>query len=361
MTWLPQQIRFCRSYDGTRIAYAVHGSGPPLVKASNWLTHLEIDWGSPVWRHWLEDLPRGRAMIRYDERGCGLSDRDVDDLSLDAWVGDLEAVVDAAALDRFALIGISQGGPIAIAYAVRHPGRVSHLILYGSYARGRLRRQPSPQEREEAEVLLSLIRVGWGRPNPAFRRVFTTLFLPHATPGQMEWFDELQRVSTSAEMAVRIRRARNDLDVTAVAEQVAVPTLVAHCRGDAVVPFAEGRLLATLIRGARFLPLDSENHILLADEPAWPTLCDAVADFLGPGGPPRPQPTTDLSPREVEVLDLVAAGLTNDEIAARLRLSVRTVERHLSNLYAKLGLSGKAARAAAAVRYADPAWRRGAP
>jgi pimeloyl-ACP methyl ester carboxylesterase/DNA-binding CsgD family transcriptional regulator len=344
-----QHIRFCAASDGTRIAFATHGKGPPIVRASTWLTHLEFDWQSPLWRHWLEGLAKGHTVVRYDERGCGLSDWAVEDLSLDAWVADLEAVVDAAGLERFALLGISSGGPIVIAYAARHPERVSYLVLYGAFGRGRLRR--SAEARDEAELLVSLIRVGWGQANPAYRRAFTTLFVPGATPKQMDWFDELQRVSTTPETAARIRRARDDLDVTALASRVAVPTLVLHARGDAFVPFAEGRLLATLMPNVRFVPLEGRNHILLADEPAWPVFLAELHAFLGRPEPSVPQELPELSTRELEVLGLVAAGLDNEEIAARLYLSVRTVERHLSNIYAKLGVSGKAARAAAAVRF----------
>ena len=344
-----QHIRFCTAADGTRIAFATHGKGPPIVRASTWLTHLEFDWQSPVWRHWLEGLAEGHTVVRYDERGCGLSDWAVEDWSLQAWVGDLEAVVDAAGLERFALLGISHSGPTVIAYAARHPERVSHLVLYGTYARGRSMR--SAQAQEEAELLVSLVRTGWGQANPAFRRAFTTLFIPGATPKQMDWFDELQRVSTTPETAARIRRARGELDVTALASRVAVPALVLHARDDAVVPFAEGRLLATLMPDARFVPLAGRNHILLADEPAWPEFLAELHAFLGRPEPSVAQKLPELSTRELEVLGLVAAGLDNEEIAARLYLSVRTVERHLSNIYAKLGVSGKAARAAAAVRF----------
>ena len=314
------------------------------------MTHLEFDWKSPVWRHWLEELGRGHTLVRYDERGCGLSDWEVEDLSLEAWLSDLETVVDAARLDRFALLGISQGGAIAVAYAARHPERVTHLILYGAYARGRLNREISPQEREEAEMLLSLIRVGWGRPTPAFRRVFSEIFLPGGTPEQLEWFDELARISTSPEMAERLERAWYQIEVTGLLTQVTVPTLVAHGRNDAMIPFAEGRLLATRIPGARFLPLDSENHILLPDEPAWPVFLAAIREFLGSEREPDVD-LSELSARERDVLELVATGLSNDEIAERLYLSVRTVERHLTNIYAKLRLSGKAARAAAAAHF----------
>jgi pimeloyl-ACP methyl ester carboxylesterase/class 3 adenylate cyclase len=273
-----QQVRFCTAPDGVRLAFATHGQGPPLVRALTWLTHLEFDWQSPLWRHWLEGLADGHTVVRYDERGCGLSDREVEDLSLEAWVGDLEAVVDAANLDRFALLGMSQGGPVAVAYSVRHPERVSHLVLYGTYARGRLRRGPS--QRQEAEAMIAMVGAGWGQNAPAFRRAFATMFVPGATSEQMRWFDELQRVSSSTETAARIRLSRNGLDVSDLAGQVTVPTLVLHARDDLVVPFTEGRLLAALIPSARFVPLEGRNHILLADEPAWPAFLSELRAFL---------------------------------------------------------------------------------
>ncbi|HJS94944.1 MAG TPA: alpha/beta fold hydrolase [Solirubrobacteraceae bacterium] len=346
-----QEIRFCTAPDGTRLAYAVHGRGAPLVRTATWLTHLEFDWESPVWRHWLDGLADGHTVLRYDERGCGLSDRDVEDVSLEKRVADLEAVFDDAGIERAALLGISQGGPAAVVFAARHPERVSHLVLYATFARGRLRRDPSSLDREQAQLLTSLIRMGWGQGVPAFRRLFTTLFIPDASPEQMEWFDELQRVTADPETAVRIREARNQDDVTDEATRVTCPTLVIHPRDDALVPFAEGRLLATLIPGARFVALQSRNHILLADEPAWPRFQDELRSFLGPVEVSAPVGLPELSHREREVLALVAEGLSNEEVAARLYLSVRTVERHLSNIYAKLRVSGKAARAAAAARF----------
>jgi pimeloyl-ACP methyl ester carboxylesterase len=288
---LKQEIQFCSSADGTGIAYATHGRGPPLVRASTWLTHLELDWETPLWRHWLEGLGERQTVLRYDERGCGLSDRAVEDVSMEARVADLEAVIDAAGLERFALLGISQSGPVAIAYAARHPARVTHLVLFGTYARGPLTRDPSPSAREQAELMISLIRVGWGQDHPAFRRLFTTLFIPDATPQQMDWFDEIQRVTTEPETAARIRHARNHDEVSGTAARVATPTLVLHARGDALTPFSEGRLLTTLIPRARLVPLESRNHILLANEPAWPAFLDEVHGFLG-----RDATTTQASP-----------------------------------------------------------------
>jgi pimeloyl-ACP methyl ester carboxylesterase len=279
MAAVAQHIRFCTAPDGVRLAFATHGQGPPLVRASTWLTHLEFDWHGLLWRHWLEGLADGHTVVRYDERGCGLSDRDVEALSLEAWVSDLETVVDAANLDRFPLLGVSQGGPVAVAYAVRHPERVSHLVLCGTYARGRFKRGVQ-LERQEAELLISMVRAGWGRGAPAFRRAFTMMFIPGATPEQMSWFDELQRISTSPETAARIRLSRGKLDVADLARRVTVPTLVLHARDDLVVPFAEGRLLASLIPSAQFVPLEGRNHILLADEPAWPIFLTELHGFL---------------------------------------------------------------------------------
>ncbi len=278
---LEQQIRFCTSLDGVRIALATIGSGPPLVKAANWLSHVEFDSRSPVWRHWIRELSRHHTLVRYDERGCGLSDWAIEEFSLDAWVRDLEAVVDALELERFPLLGISQGGPIAIAYAARHPERVSRLILYGSYARGRSHRNPTDREREERELMLRMITVGWGKDHAAFRQVFTSLFIPDATLEQAHWFNELQRVSATPENAASMVSTFDSLDVRALAPGLDTPTLVLHGKGDLRVPFEEGRLLASLIPGARFVPLDSRNHILLESEPAWPRFLREIREFLG--------------------------------------------------------------------------------
>lgn len=344
-----QQIRFCTARDGARLAWASHGSGSPLVKTSSWLTHLEYDWESPVWRYWLEGLGQSHCVVRYDERGCGLSDQGVGEPSVDRWVSDLEAVVDAAAIGRFTLLGISQGAAIAIAYAARHPERVERMVLYGGYARGRNHRG----EGELTQALSAAIRAGWEQPNPAFRRVFTMRFLPEGTPEQMAWYDELQRRTTSAENAARLTEARSNVDVSHVAPLVQAETLVAHARGDAAIPFEEGRLLATLIPNASLLPLDSVNHLLLPDDPAWPMFLSEFRRFTGADAGPAPGPVGELSEREREVMRLVTEGLSNEQIAQRLFISVRTVERHLSNVYAKLRVSGKAARAVAAARFSQ--------
>jgi class 3 adenylate cyclase len=278
---MEQHVHYCTTADGANLAYATIGDGRPLVKVANWLSHLDADWRSPVWRHWLEALSSHHQLIRYDERGCGLSDWEIDDITFEAWVQDLEAVVDATGVDRFPLLGVSAGGAIAIAYAVRHPERVSHLILYGSYARGMLHRDPSKQNREDAQTMVNLVKMGWGQENPAFRQVFTTQFLPEGTPEQWSWFNELQRLSTSTENAARIISRFQRVNVQALAPKVEAQTLVIHAKGDVVVPFEEGRLLASLIPKAKFVSVDSKNHILLQEEPAWGHFLAEVRAFLG--------------------------------------------------------------------------------
>jgi pimeloyl-ACP methyl ester carboxylesterase/DNA-binding SARP family transcriptional activator len=275
-----QKVQFCMAPDNVRIAYAVAGQGLPLVKAANWLNHLEYDWQSPIWSDLLHALAAEYQLVRYDERGNGLSDWNVDDISFEAFVRDLGSVVDAAGLQRFALLGISQGCAATIAYAVRYPERVSHLVLYGGYARGRCKRG-SAAEIEASNATLTLMRLGWGQDNPAFRSIFTSLFIPGGTPEQMKWFNDLQRVTTSPENAFRIRSAMNDIDVTDLLERISVPTLVVHGQGDAVVPFEEGRLMASRIPGARFLALDTSNHLILPGEPGMGRLLDEIRDFLG--------------------------------------------------------------------------------
>ena len=278
---MKQQIRFCATPDGTRIAYATVGQGVPLVKAANWLSHLEYDWESPLWRHMLEGLARDYLLVRYDERGTGLSDREAKDLSFESWVHDLGAVVDALGLQRFALLGISQGGPVAITYAGRHPERVSHLILYGTYARGRFHRGDG--ERDVADALTKLMRKGWGVDNPAFRELFASFYVPEGTPEQLRWFSELERVSASPETAARIFLEIADINIVEALPRVEAPTLILHCRGDRLAPFDLGRELAAMIPGARFVPLEGNNHLILEDEPARDVFFREVSEFLGSG------------------------------------------------------------------------------
>jgi pimeloyl-ACP methyl ester carboxylesterase/DNA-binding SARP family transcriptional activator len=277
---LEQEIRFCRTGDGVTLAYACSGSGPPLVKVANWLTHVDHDWHSDVWRHWLVELSRRHRLTRYDERGCGLSDWDIKPPTFESWVNDLETVVDAAGLDRFPLLGISQGGPVAVAYALRHPERVTKLVLYGTYARGRRLRAAGDKARREQQLELELVRLGWGIDEPVFRQVFTSQFMPEGSRELWDDFNELQRLTTSAENAARVLEMAGDIDVTELAPRVRVPTLVLHPRDDQSTPMKQGRLMASLIPGSRFVALESRNHILLADEPAWPVFLSEVEAFL---------------------------------------------------------------------------------
>ena len=277
---LRQEIRFCTSGDGTRIAYSTVGKGTPLAKTANWLSHIEYEWDSPVWKHWLREIAERHSLVRWDERGCGLSDWAVDELSLDAWVRDQETVVDALGLERFALLGISQGGAVAVAYAARHPERVSHLVLCGAYTCG-WRHRADAHEIEARTALLNLTRLGWGQNNAAFRQLFTTRFIPDAGVAEMEWFNDLQRVSTSPENAARQMDAFSRLDVRPLLADVKVPTIIFHSQHDGVVPFEQGRLLAAGIRGSRFVPLASRNHLLLEREPAWPIFLSELGAFLG--------------------------------------------------------------------------------
>jgi pimeloyl-ACP methyl ester carboxylesterase/DNA-binding CsgD family transcriptional regulator len=320
-----------------------------LVRVATWLTHLQYDWESPLSRHWLGALAEGRTLVRYDQRGSGLSDRDVTRFSIDAWVEDLEAVVEAAGLDQFALLGLSNAAAVAVAYAARHPERVSHLVLCGGFAQGRLAQDRSPQARAEVEAFASLIRDGWGGTNPAFRRFFTALFVPDATHEQMTWLDEMQRVSVSADTAALIRLARDEVDVTELLEHVVTPTLVFHAKDDAAVPFEQGLLLASSITDARFVPLEGRNHILLPDEPAWAAFVGELNAFV-PTLPSDDVTDELLTRRELEILRCVADGMTNQAIAEKLFVSVRTIERHLGNMYTKLGLRGRSGRAAIAAR-----------
>ncbi|TYT27248.1 alpha/beta fold hydrolase [Luteimonas viscosa] len=336
-----QRIRYLRTGDGIGLAWAEAGQGLPLVKAANWLTHLQYDWESPVWRHWMRFLAGHYRYIRHDERGCGMSDREVGDLSSARWLDDLEQVVEAAAIERpFALLGISQGAATAVAYAVRHPERVSHLILYGGYVVGSYRREDAEAARLYRAVV-ELLRSGWDHGNPAFRQLFTSRFIPTGDPQQVGWLNELCLKTTRGEIGATLMEARANVDVRELLAQVRVPTLVLHGRRDQVVPFSEGVRLASGIPGAEFVELDSCNHVLLEQEPAWTAFRDAVLAFTGVQAAAAGAPA-GLSRRERELLPLLCQGLGNAEIAWRLGISEKTVRNQLTGLYAKLGVHSRA-------------------
>ena len=361
---IEQEIHFCTTADGVRIGYAIAGQGPPLVKSANWLNHLEFDWQSPVWRHVLEEFARDHLLVRYDERGNGLSDWNVDDLTFEAFVRDLESVVDALGLDRIPILGISQGGPVAIAYAVRHPEKVSHLILYGSYARGWDKRG-SQQQIELRQAQLTLIKLGWGQDHAAFRQMFTSLYLPDGAPEHWQWFNDLQRISTSPENAYRLLEELGKIDVVDLLPQVQTPTLVLHRRGDAAVPFEAGRLLAASIPGARFVPLEGNNHLLLESEPAWPVFVTEVRRFLGVEREPlsrqvqqtTPTPTikAPLSGR-YEIISSIGKGgmgevfLANDKTLDR-KVALKILPAELATNKDRMRRFTQEAKAAAALNH----------
>ena len=339
---LRQRVRYITASDGVRLASAESGAGPVVVKAANWLTHLEYEWDSPVWRHWMQFFSTEARFVRYDERGCGMTGWSGGGLNVEQWVEDLGAVIDAVGVSEpVTLLGVSQGAATCIGYAVRWPERVARLILYGGYAQGALRRG-TPTARRAYEAMIALARAAWGHDNPTFRQVFTSRYIPGGTPEQLQWFNELCAKTTSGEMAATIMEARGAMDVSALLGEVRTPTLVLHARGDDVVPIEEGRLLASGIAGAEFVELDSPNHILLEHEPAWRRFQDAVAAFLRHGEPGRESVFAALSARERQVLALIAEGLSNIEVAERLSLSEKTVRNHASNIFDKLGVWSRA-------------------
>lgn len=340
---ITQDIRFCTSQDGLRLAYASSGKGPVLVRAQHFLTHIELEPQSPVWQPWLAELGRNRTLVRYDARGCGLSDRSPAPLMIDTWVADLDAVVDAAGVERFALFGCSQGASISVAYAARHPERVSCLVLLGGFLSGLMRRHPTPEQIKEFNLLQEMVVLGWGRDNPAFRQVFTSLFMPDASPEQMRWFNELERMCTTPEHAARTLAAHADIDVSELAPRVRCPTLVLHARGDARAPFEEGRRIAGLIPGARFVPLESRNHLLLQTEPAFAQCFGEIQAFLeAQGGVHGSQGVfPNLTPSERALLELLAHGLDNLQISAHMGLTEKTVRNKVSAMFDKLEVASR--------------------
>ena len=339
-----QRIRYLRTPDGVKLAWAEAGTGPTLIKAANWMTHLEYEWESPVWRHWIRFFSDNFHFIRHDERGCGMTDWNVGDLSFERWVEDLEAVVGVVdPQEPFALLGISQGAATCIAYAVRHPERVSHLVLYGGYARGTYERG-NPEKDRLYRALIDMTRFGWGKNNPAFRQVFTSRFVPGANEEQIEWFNELCLKTTSPEIAARLLETRATINVVDLLGEVKAPALILHSRDDDVIPIEESHILAAGIPGAQFVELDSKNHILLETEPAWERFCKEVLDFTGVkvSRGQEDRAFESLTAREREVLALITEGLGNAEIAERLSISEKTVRNHVSNVFDKLGVWSRA-------------------
>lgn len=339
-----QSIRYLRTKDGVQLAWTTLGSGPPLIKAANWLTHLQHDLESPVWKHWIRFLARHFRFTRYDERGCGMTQWEVPDVSLARWVDDLDDVIEIAEpTGKVALLGISQGAATCIGYAVRHPERVSHLILYGGYATG-WKHRGDPEGLRRYEAIVELARLEWGSDNAAFRQIFTSRFVPGASPEQLDWFNDLCKRTTKPAIAAHLMSARSEVDVRDLLERVRVPTLVVHAVGDEVTPIKSSRELAAGIPGAEFVLLDSRNHVLLEHEPAWTRFKDVVLEFTGRDTRARDADESfgALSARERDVLIGLVAGRTNAEIAAELHLSEKTVRNIVSRIYDKLNVRTRA-------------------
>ena len=340
-TRLRQHIRYARVTDATKLAWAESGTGPLVVKAANWLTHLEYEWESPVWKHWNQFFSSHCRFVRYDERGCGMTEWHGGALSLEQWADDLGAVIDAARPEGpVTLLGISQGAATCIRYAIDHPDRVSRMILYGGYARGALRRG-TPDAASAHRAMIDLTRVAWGHDNPTFSQIFTSRFIPGGSQEQLQWFNDLCLKTASGEVVAKLLEARAAVDISALLGDVRTPTLVVHARDDEVIPVAEGRLVASAIPGAEFIELDSRNHVLLEHEPAWLRFQDAVQSFLKLGAG-NAQVFATLSARERQVLSLMTEGLSNDDIAERLSISEKTVRNHASNIFDKLGVWSRA-------------------
>jgi pimeloyl-ACP methyl ester carboxylesterase/DNA-binding CsgD family transcriptional regulator len=339
-----QHVRFCTSRDGTRIAFATGGAGPPLVRAAHWLSHLNHETQCPLWGPWVSLLARRHTLIRYDGRGCGLSDRDADDFSLDRCVEDLEAVIESCKIGRFILVGATIGGITALTYAARHPERVSHLVIVGGFAVGRMARNP-PERVEETGLELKAIELGWGNDNPAYRQFITSLLIPDSTADQARSLNELMRLAATPATAIKRLRPFHAVDLREIATKIQCPTLVFHSRADARIPFEQGRTLAALIPGARFVALESRNHWVVDTEPAWAQFVSEFDGFLP--GLPHAVGTSGaalleaLTPRELQVIELVAAGLNNGTIGRRLGISEKTVRNRVSTIFSKVGVNSR--------------------
>jgi len=338
---MQQTIRFVTTDDNVRLAWAWSGAGPTLVRAATWITHLEYDWESPVWRHWVRFFSEHFHLLRYDERGSGLSQHQIDDLSAANWRGDLESVIAAAAPEKpFVLFGISQGASTSVRYALKHPEHVSHMVLYGGYAQGWGMRD-DPDRAREFQALVDLAELGWGRPDPLYRRLFTKRFLPEGSEEQLAWFDELCAKTTRPAMAAQLLRERGGVDVREQLPKVRVPTLVIHAREDQVSPLSQGQTLAAGIPGAEFVQVDSPNHILLEHEPAWQRFREVVLEFTGVRSKAEDALFESLSEREREILANLCSGLTNAAIGKALFISEKTVRNHITRIFEKLGVANR--------------------
>lgn len=333
---MKQHVQFCTAPDGVKLAYAVSGDGPPLVMSTTWLSHLGSEWRGLAWEPWLGALSADYKLLRHDPRGCGLSDRNPGDLSLEAWIRDLETVVDAAGFRQFSILAGCQRGPAAIEYAARHPEQVHKLALFATYPLGRMRRRDRPEETEKTRVVSDLVRVGWAQENNALLQIFMNAFQPSGTVERWRSLGDQQRAATSAETATRLLETAWNVDVREAARKIRCPVLILHPQRDRVVPIGEGRSLVTLIPGSRFIEIDSGNHIPLADEPAWPRLLSEVRSFLGRPATAFPARFDELTPRERAVLDGIAEGMDNSELAVSLGVSEKTVRNHITRVFDKI-------------------------
>jgi DNA-binding NarL/FixJ family response regulator len=324
-----------------RIAYSVIGRGTPLVMLSGGHSHLELDLESPVLGHWFAELARGHSLVRLDTRGFGLSDRGIEDHSIDAVVADVKAVSDALGMERFTLLAWLGGTPFAITFATRHPERVSHLVLHAAYVRGWLKRGLGTQEKSAVDALVQQVESGWDMADPIVRHAITSSFIPDSSAAQQAWFNEALRASASGADSARRLVTRLNSEVTDLAKSIACPAIVLNAERDTNPPFAEGRLTASLVPGAHFVALPSRNHVLLAHEPAWRRWLEEVRGFLRQPSAAG-SPFAALSPRELEIAALIAEGLDNAQIAARLAISEKTVRNHITGVFAKLGVESRA-------------------
>ena len=336
---MKQNIRFCTAPDGVKLAYAVSGDGPPLVMSATWLTHLESQWGNLAWQPWLEAFS-DHKLLSYDSRGCGLSERDPEDLSFEAWIRDFEFVIDAAGFQQFSILATCQHGPVAIEYAARHPQRVRKIVLYGTYSLGRMRRHDRPIEAEKTRVVPSLVKAGWAQDN-ALLQIWAHAFQPSGTVEHWRSWCDFQRAATCAATATRMLEIGWNVDVRNAARKIKCPVLVLHPEGDHVVPIEQGRALVSLIPGSRFIEIDSDNHMPLADEPAWPHLVSEIRSFLAEPAPAIPArshelPLDELTPREYSVLEGIAEGMDNAQLAASLGVSEKTVRNHITRIFDKI-------------------------